>query len=202
MNADHPNYEKLAAKLSNYNIGVVVNNVGTSYPSALYFDELEKYSPGLTRDMINLNVVSTTKMTQIVLPGMLARKSGAIINIASAAGRIPIGNPLYAEYSGSKAYVDYFSRSLHYEYAGKGIHVQCQSPYYVTSKMSKIRKASLLVPDPASFVCILCMCMLCWASVSSFGVVLQAKAAVAAIGTGASVVPATSHAIIDWVIRV
>lgn len=62
-----------------------------------------------------------------------------------------VGNPLYAVYSASKAYVDYFSRSLHYELKSFGVHVQCQSPYFVTSKLSKIRSTSLTVPNPDDF---------------------------------------------------
>jgi 17beta-estradiol 17-dehydrogenase / very-long-chain 3-oxoacyl-CoA reductase len=93
-------YERIEAELkaatATGGVGVLVNNVGVSYPGALFFHELEQYAPGRTAELINLNVLATTKMTQIVLPGMLERKRGAIINISSAAGRIPIGNPLYA----------------------------------------------------------------------------------------------------------
>lgn len=102
--------------------------------------------------MICMNVTAATKMTQFLLPGMILRKRGAIVNISSAAGRIPIGNPLYAEYSASKAYVDYFSRSLNHELAGSGVDVQCQSPYFVTTKLSKLRNPSVFIPSPADFV--------------------------------------------------
>lgn len=81
--------------------------------------------------------------------------------------------------SGTKAYVDYFSRSLHREYARSGVHVQCQSPYFVATAMSKIRKASLGVPSPAGF----------------------AKAAVDAIGSGDSVVPFWSHDLQDSMLQ-
>jgi hypothetical protein len=68
-----------------------VNNVGMSYPSALYFHELDKIDPTIIDNMIAINVNATTQMTRIVLPGMIERKRGAVINVASAAGRIPIG---------------------------------------------------------------------------------------------------------------
>jgi 17beta-estradiol 17-dehydrogenase / very-long-chain 3-oxoacyl-CoA reductase len=177
---DSAAYSAIARELEGLDIGVLINNVGASYPSALYFHELEEHAPGLTKGMINMNVVAVTRMTAIVLPGMLQRKRGAIVNISSAAGRVPIGNPLYAEYSASKAYVDFFSRSLHYEYAAKGVSVQCVSPYFVTSKLSKLRHASLFTPSPDSY----------------------AAAAVASIGRGgASIVPYWPHAVQDWVLQ-
>ncbi len=60
----------------------------------------------------------------LFVTGMMDRKRGAIINIGSAAGAIPTGNPLYAVYSGSKAYIDFFSRSLYQELKSKNVFVQ------------------------------------------------------------------------------
>ena len=84
-------------------------------------------------------------------------------------------------YSASKAYVDYFSRSLHREYAARGVWVSCQSPYFVASKMSKIRVASLFTPSPDQW----------------------ARSAVAAIGAPGgdadSTVPYWPHALQDGV---
>lgn len=61
------------------------------------------------------------------------------------------GDPLYAVYSASKAYVDFLSRSLHAELRAKGVFVQCQVPYFVTTKLSKLRRASLLIPTPDTY---------------------------------------------------
>eukprot|EP01138_Halocafeteria_seosinensis_P010386 gb/GECG01010604.1/.p1 GENE.gb/GECG01010604.1/~~gb/GECG01010604.1/.p1 ORF type:complete len:270 (+),score=19.17 gb/GECG01010604.1/:1-810(+) len=100
-------YNNIARKLKGLDIGVLINNVGCSYPSALFYHELEDLEE--TKDifdrMIRLNVSAATHMTRIVVKGMVEKGRGAIINISSAAGRIPIGNPLYAQYSASKAYV-------------------------------------------------------------------------------------------------
>jgi len=172
-------YTNIAKQIEGLDIGILVNNVGLSYPSALFFHELPSVDAALADNIIAVNVTATTRMTALVVPGMVKKGKGAIINISSAAGRIPAGNPLYAVYSASKAYVDYFSRSLHYELKPLGVHVQCQSPYFVTSKMSKIKRASLTVPDPNAF----------------------AAAAAKAIGCGASVVPFWTHCIEDSIIR-
>lgn len=88
--------KQLKAIVGSDGVGVLVNNVGVSYPSALFFHELERYAPNRTQELIDINIVALTKMTQLVLPGMLEKKKGAIINLSSAAGRIPIGNPLFA----------------------------------------------------------------------------------------------------------
>jgi len=104
---------------------------------------------------------------------MIKRRRGAIVNISSAAGLLPTGDPLYAVYSATKAYVDFFSRSLHFELKSKGIHVQCQVPYFVVSKLSKLRSPSLFTPTPAGY----------------------ARAGVRAIGYEPTVVPYWSHAL-------
>merc|ERR1712224_665567 len=82
--------------------------------------------------------------------GMLARRRGAVVNTSSGGGRLT--SPLLAEYSAAKAYVDKFSRCMTAELAPKGIDVQVQTPLFVTTKMAKIRKASLTVPSPDDYV--------------------------------------------------
>jgi 17beta-estradiol 17-dehydrogenase / very-long-chain 3-oxoacyl-CoA reductase len=59
-------------------------------------------------DLINCNIKSVTKMTAIVLPNMVKKKKGIIINIGSGAGRLSY--PILTTYSASKRYVDFFSR--------------------------------------------------------------------------------------------
>jgi short-subunit dehydrogenase len=80
------------------------------------------------------------QIAKIVLPGMKARRRGLIVNLGSGSGHLP-ACPLLAVYAGSKAYVDQFSRSLDAEYRQYGIAVQCQAPFFVATKLSKIRCA-------------------------------------------------------------
>ena len=89
-------------------------------------------------------------MTRIVLPQMVERKNGAIINISSLSAAFP--TPLLTVYAGSKSYVDLFSQGLNREYGPKGITVQCILPGHVVSNMSKIRRSSINVPTPDIFV--------------------------------------------------
>jgi len=139
---------KVEAALAGKDIGVLVNNVGMSYDHVKYYEEL---SSDEVQGLINLNVTSVAHMTHMVLPGMKQRKRGAIVNISSVASQFD--NPLLAGYSGTKAYGVMFSRSLQAELRGcKGNYsVQCQVPFFVKSKLSKIRKSSLFTPEPSTF---------------------------------------------------
>lgn len=153
-------------------VAVLVNNVGVSYPFPKYFDELDDDQ---VAGLVELNVNSTVWMTRLALPGMLARKSGFIVNMSSAASLQP--SPLLAGYCAAKSFVNGFGSSLAVEYKSKGISVQTQVPLFVVSKLSKIRKASLLVPKAHVF----------------------AKAAVAAIGYEYLISPYWAHALQNWV---
>uniref|UniRef100_T1GKC5 Uncharacterized protein n=1 Tax=Megaselia scalaris TaxID=36166 RepID=T1GKC5_MEGSC len=89
-------------------------------------------------------------MTNLVLPSMVARKKGLIINIASMSGIIP--NPLLSLYSGTKAFVDKFTEDLNTEYKDQGIMIQSVLPGFVCSNMSKIKRPSLMAPSADTFV--------------------------------------------------
>ncbi|KAK4409967.1 Very-long-chain 3-oxoacyl-CoA reductase 1 [Sesamum angolense] len=125
-------------------IGVLINNVGVSYPYARFLHEVDDK---LLSNLIKVNVEGTTKVTQAVLPGMLERKRGAIVNIGSGAAIVIPSDPLYSVYAATKAYVDQFSRCLYVEYKKSGIDVQCQVPLYVATKMASIRRSSFFVPS-------------------------------------------------------
>ncbi|NWR92455.1 DHB12 reductase, partial [Furnarius figulus] len=142
-------YSRIKAGLEGLEIGVLVNNVGMSYSYPEYFIEVPELDKAIDQ-MVNINIMSVCKMTQLVLPGMLERSKGIILNIASASGMHP--TPLLTLYSATKAFVDFFSRGLHAEYKSKGIIVQSVLPFYVATKMSKIRKATLDKPSPETYV--------------------------------------------------
>jgi len=99
--------------------------------------------------LIRINIFGTTHMTYLVLPGMLERKRGSIVNISSASGFV--SEPLYAVYSASKSFVNSFSKALHYEYKSQGVHVQCQVPAFVATKLSKLRSTSFFICSPKSY---------------------------------------------------
>lgn len=136
--------ERIKEEIEGLEVGILINNVGLSYPYARYFDEVDEK---LLSDLIKVNVEGTSKVTHAVLPGMLKRKRGAIVNIGSGAATVIPSDPLYAVYAAAKAYIDQLSRCLYVEYKKRGIDVQCQVPLYVATKMASIKRSSFFVPS-------------------------------------------------------
>ncbi|KAG9130686.1 hypothetical protein Leryth_018075 [Lithospermum erythrorhizon] len=68
-------------------IGILINNVGVTYPGASYFHEVDR---NIWMNLVKVNVRGTTLVTKAVLPGMLERKKGAIVNIGSGASIVPL----------------------------------------------------------------------------------------------------------------
>ena len=132
-------------------VGVLVNNVGISYDFPMYYHEL---SEERVDALIEVNVRSTAWMTYLVLPFMVERKRGAVVNIGSGASLQT--NPLLAEYAAAKSFVEQLSEGLDVEYRGRGIRVQCHTPYFIVSKMSKFRRPSLVVPSAEQYAKLLC----------------------------------------------
>lgn len=145
-NFDKAAQDKVAKAVKSLDVGVLINNVGVSYRYPMYFHELTDEE---VQSLMTMNIDSTVWMTRMVLPGMLEKKSGAIVNISSASALYTL--PGLAEYSGSKGFIEKFSRALNAEYMSKGVTCQCQAPFYVATKLAKLRK-SATVPSAKEFV--------------------------------------------------
>jgi short-subunit dehydrogenase len=113
-----------AARRKFGSIDVLVNNAGTDHPALFVNEDFE-----LIRGMVELNLVSLMGMTQLVLPEMLERRAGHIVNVASMAGMVPM--PYATSYSATKAAVIGFSQSLRYEVADRGVGVSVVCPTFV-----------------------------------------------------------------------
>jgi short-subunit dehydrogenase len=102
-------------------ITMLVNNAGVGATASLIdsnVDELEK--------MIDLNVTALTRLTAAVVPGLVERGNGIVINISSIVALSP--ETLNGTYSGTKAYVLNLTQSLHHEVGGKGVQLQAVLP--------------------------------------------------------------------------
>jgi len=103
-------------------IDVLVNNAG--FGEAGNFTDT---SPENIERMIHLNISTLTLLTRRALPGMINRKSGKILNVASLAGFQP-GGPGMSVYYATKSYVLSFSRSIRRELSGTGVTVTTLCP--------------------------------------------------------------------------
>jgi len=110
--------QRLRAETS---ITLLVNNAGVGATASLIDSSADDLD-----HMLQLNVLSLTRLTHAVAPGMVARGVGAIINISSIAAVAP--ELLNGTYGGSKAYVLALTQSLHHELKDKGIRVQAVLP--------------------------------------------------------------------------
>ncbi|XP_013780318.1 inactive hydroxysteroid dehydrogenase-like protein 1, partial [Limulus polyphemus] len=77
-------------------------------------------------------------------------EKGLIINLSSISSFYPL--PFLAVYSASKAYVDWLSRALDYEYRSKGIVFQTLLPSYISTKPTSFTKPGYIIPDTCTFV--------------------------------------------------
>jgi len=102
-------------------VDVLVNNAGFGVYGLFAETEIDR-----ELEMIQVNVVALTHLTKLILAGMLARRLGRILNVASTAAFQP--GPLMAVYYATKAYVLSFSEALANETAGTGVTVTTLCP--------------------------------------------------------------------------
>ena len=111
-------------------LDVLVNNAGFGV-----FGEFAEMAEEDVLGQIHLNVAALTHLTRLFLPGMIARREGRIMNVASTAAFQP--GPLMAVYYATKAYVLSFSEALANEVAGTGVTVSCFCPGATDTEFQK-----------------------------------------------------------------
>jgi 2-hydroxycyclohexanecarboxyl-CoA dehydrogenase len=109
-------------------VEVLVNNVGGNVGAGFFATS----DPSTWAADIDLNLGTVLRMTHAVLPGMIERKSGAIVMIGSTAGIV--GDYMLPVYSAAKAAVHGFTRVLAKEVGQHGIRVNCVAPYGTVSR--------------------------------------------------------------------
>jgi short-subunit dehydrogenase len=102
-------------------IDLLINNAGLGD-----MGPFATVDPARLDRMIQVNVTALTLLTRQLLPPMIARKHGAILNVSSSAGFLPIAE--FSVYAATKAYVNSFSEGLRAELRGTGVNVCALCP--------------------------------------------------------------------------
>lgn len=112
-------------------IDLLINNAGVG--------DLGSFStadPARIEDMVEVNIAALTQLTRGLLPPMILRGSGGILNVSSCASFLPIPN--FAVYAASKAYVTSFTEALRCELQDSGVHVSALCPGPVPTEFNRI----------------------------------------------------------------
>ncbi len=107
---------------------ILVNNAGMM--SHGFFQDVDTAT---VHRLLDLDVRALVDLTHRFLPGMLARRRGGVLNVASMMGFMPV--PYQAIYAASKAFVLSFSKALAYETMGTGVRVSVVAPGVVATKL-------------------------------------------------------------------
>ena len=129
--------EKLGTELGN--IDILINNAGTGT-----FGKFLELDPEVWENQIRVNVFGVYYTTRAVLPQMIERKTGDIINISSTAGKA--GSAVTSAYSASKFAVFGLSESLMQEVRKHNIRVTALAPSTVVTELA--HSANLITGDP------------------------------------------------------
>ncbi len=126
-----------------FSIDLLINNAGLGDLGAF-----ANAKPERVEQMMQVNMVALTRLTRALLPAMIGRKRGAILNVSSSASFLPIPN--FAVYAATKAYVTSFSEALRSELRGTGVSVTALCPGPVRTEFTQVARRSPegVVPAP------------------------------------------------------
>ena len=119
--ADPAARQPLLDELAEREISILCNNAGIAT-----IGPVTDLDPDYEKAQVQLNAVACHDLILAVLPEMVARGTGALLNVGSAAGNMPVPNN--ATYAASKAFLNTFSESLRGELKGSGVHVTLLAP--------------------------------------------------------------------------
>jgi len=148
--ADRDDRDDLVGELAGRKVAGLCNNAGLG-SFGRYLDT----DPAHLVTMIELNTAAVSHLTAAVLPGMVERGAGAVLNVASILGHGP--QPHNAAYAATKAFTITLSEAIHTELAGTGVSVTVLSPgpvrtdIYADSNAEAVRDAGpgFLWQEPA-----------------------------------------------------
>jgi short-subunit dehydrogenase len=137
--SDPVKVDKFIERIKARDIDLLINNAGFGTAKLFYQEPL-----GIQEKMVAAHILAHMKITYTILPEMIARKAGVIINISSAGAFLP--SPKTVTYSGTKAFLVAFTECLHMELEGTGVQVQVVCPGLTKTDMH----VRLGIPDEAA----------------------------------------------------
>jgi short-subunit dehydrogenase len=105
-------------------VDILINNAGVGVYAPSWHTRMDDL-----RHMFEVNFFAAVDLTQRLVPGMIERRSGLVVNVASIASKVPL--PWFTLYSASKAALEAFTRGLRMELHGARVGVMLVCPGYV-----------------------------------------------------------------------
>ena len=127
--SDTESLNQTCKHLAQSEVDILINLAGL-----MYFGHMQNQSPDHLAVMMRVNLEAPIRLSQAVLPGMLKRKSGQIVNIGSVFGSLAF--PHFSVYSATKAGLKGFSEAIRREYTGTGIGVTYIAPRAVKTPLN------------------------------------------------------------------
>ncbi|KGM18258.1 MULTISPECIES: mycolate reductase [Corynebacterium] len=119
--SDATSRTELVSELQKLPVHIIINSAGIAT-----FGDFADLDYGYERAQFELNATALFELTAAVIPGMVSRREGGIVNVGSAAGNMAI--PGNATYVGTKALVNTYTESLHYELKKHGVKCTLLAP--------------------------------------------------------------------------
>ena len=135
--ADEETVARLATELGvRDNIELLVNNAGFGVQGTFHQADLDK-----NLAMIRVHVLATVSLTHAVLPQMVARNRGAVVNVSSLASFLTA--PGAVSYCATKAYLNSFSKSVQAELQGTAVRIQALCPGFTYTEFHDVPDAKM-----------------------------------------------------------
>ncbi|HEV8248680.1 MAG TPA: SDR family oxidoreductase [Gaiellaceae bacterium] len=123
--------DALLARAASLDVALLVNNAGVASYGPFASTPVERQ-----RELVRVNVEAIVALTHRLLPAMLDRGRGGVINVASQMAFQPM--PYFAAYAASKAFVLSFSEALAEELRGTGVSVTAVAPGFVSTEFTEV----------------------------------------------------------------
>lgn len=140
--SDRQAVQRVAERAAELDVEILVNNAGFGTYGRFAELPLER-----ELDLIRVNVAAAVELTHRILPALLRRGRGGVLNVASEMAFQPM--PYFASYAASKAFVLSFSEALAEELRGTGVRITAVAPGFVRTEFADVagsRRAQRRLP--------------------------------------------------------